>query len=170
MHSEQLLGSIGILYLHIFHHPWNFHYKMMGLKATWPWTVSFCGLGSSHDHPGFSEGELYFHLPSLKLTVRPWKWMVGRWISFWEGSFSGAVLGRVPDIKLLWFQSQSHYGYPMDVQPTFRLVCFEISLFVLFCFEKKIWIYNVQHIVWVTDSRDNWVYPEQSTHGIYRVL
>ena len=28
--------------------------------------------------------------PSLKLTVRPWKWMVGRWISFWDGPISGA--------------------------------------------------------------------------------
>ena len=29
---------------------------------------------------------------SLKLTVRPWKWMVGRCISFWDGLFSGAML------------------------------------------------------------------------------
>ena len=41
------------------------------------------------------------NLPSLKLTNRPWKWMVGRWVSFWaSGLFSGAckllVLGRVP--------------------------------------------------------------------------
>ena len=36
-------------------------------------------------------------LPSLKLTVRPWKWMVGILLSFWEGLFSGAMLvsGRV---------------------------------------------------------------------------
>ena len=34
---------------------------------------------------------------SLKLTVRPWKRMVGNWIFFWEGLFSGALLnlGRV---------------------------------------------------------------------------
>ena len=29
-------------------------------------------------------------LPSVKLTARTWQWMVGRWISFWEGLFSGA--------------------------------------------------------------------------------
>ena len=36
-------------------------------------------------------------VPSLKLTVRTWKLMVGRLLSFWEGLFSGAmlVLGRV---------------------------------------------------------------------------
>ncbi len=27
---------------------------------------------------------------SLKLTARPWKWMVGRWDSFWDDLFSGA--------------------------------------------------------------------------------
>ena len=36
-------------------------------------------------------------LPSLKLTVRTRKWMVGILVSFWDGLFSGAmlVLGRV---------------------------------------------------------------------------
>ena len=36
-------------------------------------------------------------LPSLKLTVRPLKWMVGILLSYWEGIFSGAmfVSGRV---------------------------------------------------------------------------
>ena len=36
-------------------------------------------------------------LPSLKLTARPWKWMVRRRISFWDGPISGAMLvsGRV---------------------------------------------------------------------------
>ena len=29
-------------------------------------------------------------LPSLRLTVRPWKSMVGRWISFWDGLCSEA--------------------------------------------------------------------------------
>ena len=38
-----------------------------------------------------------FCIHSLKLTARPWKLMVGRWFSFWDGLFSGAVLvsGRV---------------------------------------------------------------------------
>ncbi len=30
--------------------------------------------------------------PSLKLTVCTWKWIVGRWISFWDGLFSGDML------------------------------------------------------------------------------
>ena len=36
-------------------------------------------------------------VPSLKLTACPWKLVVGRLLSFWEGPFSGAmlVLGRV---------------------------------------------------------------------------
>ncbi len=36
-------------------------------------------------------------LPSLKRTARTWKLVVGRWISFWNGLFSGAILvsGRV---------------------------------------------------------------------------
>ena len=29
-------------------------------------------------------------LPSLKLTVRPWQWMVGILVSFWEALVSGA--------------------------------------------------------------------------------
>ena len=39
----------------------------------------------------------FLGIHSLKLTVRTWKWMVGRWISFWDGLFSGAMLvsGRV---------------------------------------------------------------------------
>ncbi len=34
---------------------------------------------------------------SLKLTARPWKWMVGILVSYWDGLFSGAMLvsGRV---------------------------------------------------------------------------
>ena len=34
-------------------------------------------------------------LPSLKLTVRTWKWMVGKLVSFWDGLFSGAMLVSV---------------------------------------------------------------------------
>ena len=30
-------------------------------------------------------------IPSLKLTARTWKWMVGRLLSIWEGPFSGAM-------------------------------------------------------------------------------
>ena len=31
-------------------------------------------------------------LPSLKLTARTWKWMVGILLSYWDGLFSGATL------------------------------------------------------------------------------
>ena len=31
-------------------------------------------------------------IPSLKLTARTWKFVVGRWILFWVGLFSGAML------------------------------------------------------------------------------
>ena len=36
-------------------------------------------------------------IPSLKLTVRPWKWMVGILLSFWDGRCWGTMLvsGRV---------------------------------------------------------------------------
>ncbi len=49
--------------------------------------------------------------PSLKLTARPWKLVVGRWISFWDGLFSGAMLvsGRtiIQDSLKLWETIQS---------------------------------------------------------------
>ena len=32
------------------------------------------------------------HITSLKLTVRPWKWMVGILVSFWDGLFSGQAV------------------------------------------------------------------------------
>ena len=43
------------------------------------------------------EAKIYHHLPtihSLKLTVRPSKWMVGRRLSYWRGLFSGAISFR----------------------------------------------------------------------------
>ena len=51
-------------------------------------------LFSTNKHPSKWE----FDLPSLKLTVRTWKWMVGIPVSFRDGQFSGAMLvsGSVP--------------------------------------------------------------------------
>ena len=51
-------------------------------------------LFSTNKHPSKWE----FDLPSLKLTVRTWKWMVGIPVSFRDGRFSGAMLvsGSVP--------------------------------------------------------------------------
>ena len=34
--------------------------------------------------------ECRFKVPSLKLTVRTWKWMIGILVSFWDCLFSGA--------------------------------------------------------------------------------
>ena len=36
-------------------------------------------------------GSMGYNLPSLKLTVRTWKWMVGILVSFSDGLFSGAM-------------------------------------------------------------------------------
>ena len=40
-------------------------------------------------------GVVILNLPSLKLTVCPWRWTVGRWVSFWvpECLLSGAFAG-----------------------------------------------------------------------------
>ena len=35
---------------------------------------------------------LWNEIPSLKLTACPWKLVIGRLLSFWEGPFSGAML------------------------------------------------------------------------------
>ncbi len=56
---------------------------------------------------GKIEWGFYHDLPSLKLTVRTRKWMVGIRISFWDGPFSGAMLvsGRVYilcKVSILW--------------------------------------------------------------------
>ena len=37
-------------------------------------------------------GNTHIQIPSLKLTVRTWKWMVGILLSYWDGLFSGANL------------------------------------------------------------------------------
>ena len=51
------------------------------------------------------------HLPSLKLTVRTWKWMVGILVSFWDGLFSGAmlVLGSVRAMSCFFKQNAAFY-------------------------------------------------------------
>ena len=50
---------------------------------------------------------------SLKLTVCPWKRMVGRWIFFWEGLFSGALLnfGRVNSAIFVGTPIVSSYSF-----------------------------------------------------------
>ena len=44
------------------------------------------------------------YIPSLKLTVRTWKWMVGILVSLWDALFSGAMLvsGSVSPVKSIW--------------------------------------------------------------------
>ena len=56
------------------------------------------GRNFPHPHPPFSSRfKTWKSLPPGSLTARPWKWMVGRWVSFWDSLFSGAMLnfGRV---------------------------------------------------------------------------
>ena len=49
---------------------------------------------------GLEDGWATKRLPSLKLTVRPWKWMVGILLSYWgPGLFSTLVSGRVSSLK-----------------------------------------------------------------------
>ena len=40
----------------------------------------------------FDADGIFSGLPTGSLTVRPWKWMVGRLLTFGEGNFSGAML------------------------------------------------------------------------------
>ena len=49
--------------------------------------------------------DVSWYLPSLKLTVRTCKWMVGILLSFWDSLFSGTMLvsGRVPTWIYSWF-------------------------------------------------------------------
>ena len=74
------------------------------------------------------------NLPSLKLTARTWKWMVGRLVSFWSGLFSGAmlVLGRVHNLH--WKR-----GFPME-----------------FPFWLGIEVSGVSSIVWCTHRKNTW--------------
>ncbi len=44
-----------------------------------------------------------FRYPPWSLTVRPWKWIVGRWISYWEGNFSGLLLLNFGGVCFCWF-------------------------------------------------------------------
>ena len=53
----------------------------------------------------------YPHLPSRKLTVRPWKSMVGRWNSFWEGLYSQLLPVSFGDV--IWAQAQNYHVKPV---------------------------------------------------------
>ncbi len=56
--------------------------------CSWNWIISL-GLGANKKY-WKPPANL---LPSLKLTARPWKWMVGRWISFWgPAQFQGRTV------------------------------------------------------------------------------
>ena len=94
---------------------------LLPLPQSTVWASCFCLLWLLHDAPSdllsllvptstkFLPGQTYLRtwnlwvVPSLKLTVRTWKWMVGILVSFWEGLFSGAMLvsGRVYHISTM---------------------------------------------------------------------
>jgi len=79
-------------------------------------------IGKVESHLGFlaghwpspkKTGDSFFFNPILpgSLTVRPWKMMVGRWISFWEGHFSGAML----NFKGVVFQKSSSHTLDLEL-------------------------------------------------------
>ena len=64
-------------------------------------------------------------LPPGSWTVRPWKWMVGRWVSFWDSLFSGAMLNfggvdlriffaAFSNVAIFWSRLQSILFIPWD--------------------------------------------------------
>ena len=61
---------------------------------------------SGDGQPPFGCKKLAKHeIPPLKLTARPWKWVVVILLSYWGGLFSGAMLvsGRVNYQSLNWY-------------------------------------------------------------------
>ena len=93
-----------------------FYRKMTGLK---PGIESWLMMGLNE-------------LPSLKLTARTWKWMVGRLPSFWDDLFSGAMVGsgRIITIGLDMpkpcssGKRLSHQGNPINLHYPKQLHCF----------------------------------------------
>ena len=88
-------------------------------------TMGKCWKNSVENSPCF-----LLKLPSLKLTVRTWKCMVGILISFWDGLFSGAkmlVSGRV--YVLLNLAMKGHQCWARVISSTIQLVW--VSMLVL---------------------------------------
>ena len=58
-------------------------------------------------------------IPSLKLTARPYKWMVGILLSYWGGLFSGAMLvsGRVTPYKWPKTSNSFHWRQNFTLRP-----------------------------------------------------
>ncbi len=93
----------------------------------------------------------YIYIPSLKLIVRPWKWMVGRLLSSWETLFSGAMLvsGRVHDIEN-FARNQRHF--PLSYQKHIRGYSKIYSTGL--CVEKSWGSSNL--CIWKVESIENW--------------
>ena len=64
-------------------------------------------------------------VPSLKLTARTWKWLIGRLLSFWECPFSGAmlVLGRVK--FSIHFQRSTAYVRKKKLRNSGECLCYQ---------------------------------------------
>ncbi len=79
--------------------------RIPGEAPTWPHAGSGRWL-EAQDQPFGSN--LQCHLHPQSLTVRPWKMMVGRRFSYWEGHISGAMLnfGRVYPCNI-WYPPPS---------------------------------------------------------------
>ncbi len=76
-----------------------------------------------------------YQLPFLKLTVRTWKWMVGRWVFFGEqGLFSGAKVrmlfsGSVYSNDIQWFLNTVDIFIRNDIHtPSFAKNTFSLKL------------------------------------------
>ena len=88
-------------------HPWI--HKMKSGKPVSSKTTKQnenCNLGNSRTMYDTFAGLILYactYIHSLKLTVRPWKLMIGRWFSFWDGLFSEVILvsGRIIQSTLL---------------------------------------------------------------------
>jgi len=89
--------------------------KNYQLLATVNSSPLFLGVQSRWENASMVQENKEIHPRSL--AVRPWKWMVGRLVSFWEVTFQGRT------VKL-------REGNKMELSYSFLLVC------VFFCFES----------------------------------
>ena len=80
-------------------------------------------------------------IPSLKLTVRTWKRMVGRWVSFWDGFHAVLVSGGScvqPLSKPFWHQMYEKVHQRSSLQ--YKIVGPDLLLQVgKWCTEVSIW-------------------------------
>ena len=94
-----------------FSEPWSFRW-LRWVDVGWM-------LAINHKHKGLTKTKkdpLVLRIPSLKLTVRPWKWMVGRW-NFLLGwpNFRGYVSFREGKCRWDLLNHHGHHVRPLVV-------------------------------------------------------